>query len=136
MASALSGQYRTTFSTVRPGNDLKLPFLTALRRVDLAGEPTVQWRYSMSARVGGRSYAICWYSVERVMGVPDGGHTAGAWIVAGTVRCAVGGTVGRYAGTGGGASGRYCWTELSSLLGMMCDWCSCGCVALHSSGGC
>ena len=90
----------------------------------------------MSACVDGRSYSFHCYSVDCVMGVPDGGRTAGAWIVAGTVGCTVGGTVGRYAGTEGGAGGRYCWTVFSSLLGMMCGWCSCGCVALHASGGC
>ncbi len=90
----------------------------------------------MSARVDGRLYAFRWYSVERVMGVPDGGRTAGVWIVAGTVGCTVGGTVGRYAGTEGGAGGRYCWAVLSSSSGMMCDWCSCEFVALQASGGC
>jgi len=41
------------------------------------------------------------------MGVPVGVRTAGARIVGGTVGCNVGGTVGRYAGTEGGAGGRY-----------------------------
>ena len=92
---------------MRPGNDLKLPFLTALRRLAFTGDPTVQCSYSISARVDGRLYAFRWYSVKRVMGVPVGGRTAGAWIVAGTVGCTVGGTVGRHAGTDGGAGGRY-----------------------------
>ena len=75
----------------------------------------------MSARVDGRSYAFCWYSVERVMGVPDGGRTAGAWTVEGTVGCTVDGTVGSHAGTDGGDSGRNCWMVSSLLSGMMCD---------------
>ena len=69
------------------------------------------------------------------MGVSVGVRTAGAWIVGGTIGCTVVGTVGRYAGTEGGAGGRYCWAVLSSLSGMMCDWCICGGVALHASCG-
>ena len=98
-----------------------MPFLTALKRYDFLGEPMQQWRYLMRAQVDGRSYAFRWYSVKRMMGVPVGVRTAGAWIVGGTIGCTVVGTVGRYAGTEGGAGGRYCWAVLSSLSGMMGD---------------
>ena len=66
---AFSGQYLDTFATVNPGNDLKFPFLTAWRNCDLTGGPTVQWIYSMSLRVYGRSNAHLWYSVGRALGV-------------------------------------------------------------------
>jgi hypothetical protein len=52
---ALVGQYLETLVAVRPGNDRKFPFLTARRNVDLTGDPTVAWRYSMRFLVDGRS---------------------------------------------------------------------------------
>ena len=65
---AFVGQCLATLATLRPGNDQKFPALTARRREDFTGNPMVQWRYSMSFFVDGRSYALQWYSVERVGG--------------------------------------------------------------------
>ena len=59
-------------SALRPGNEKKLPALTARRNVDLTSDPTVQCRYSMSFFVDGRLYALQWYSVEPVGGAPVG----------------------------------------------------------------
>ena len=53
---AFIGQYLATLSALRPGNERKLPALTARRNVDLTGDPTVQCRYSMRFFVDGRSY--------------------------------------------------------------------------------
>jgi len=66
---AFVGQYLATFSTLSPGNERKLPALTARRNVDLTGDPTVQCRYSMRFLVDGRSYAWRWYSVDRCGGL-------------------------------------------------------------------
>ena len=66
MGVAFVGQHLATLVTLSPGNDRKFPSLTAWRRVDFTGNPTVQWSYSMSFFVDGRSYALRWYSVERV----------------------------------------------------------------------
>ncbi len=38
---AFVGQYQATLSALRPGNERKLPTLTARRNVDLTGDPTV-----------------------------------------------------------------------------------------------
>ncbi len=38
---AFVGQYQATLSALRPGNERKLPALTARRNVDLTGNPTV-----------------------------------------------------------------------------------------------
>ncbi len=38
---AFVGHYRATLSVLRPGNERKLPALTARRNVDLTGNPTV-----------------------------------------------------------------------------------------------
>ena len=66
---AFAGQYRDTFATVNPGNDLKFPCLTAWRNCDLTGDPTVQWIYLISLCVDGRSYARRGYSVGSDLGV-------------------------------------------------------------------
>ena len=42
VAVAFAGQYLATFSTLRPGKDLKFPALTAVRKVLFVGEPTQQ----------------------------------------------------------------------------------------------
>ena len=65
MGVAFVGQYLATFLTLSPGNEQKLPALTAWRNVDLTGDPTVQCRYSMRFLVIGRSYAWRWYLVDR-----------------------------------------------------------------------
>ena len=98
-------QYLSTFATLRPGNDWKFPALTACRRVDLTGNLMVPWRYSMNFLVDGRSYALRWYSVERIIwalveeqavdGFCVGDCIAGSYIVGGTVWVlASGGLVG------------------------------------------
>ena len=63
---AFVGQYLAALAALSPGNDWKFPDLTAQRREDLTCNLMVQWRYSIRFFVDGRSYALQWYSVERV----------------------------------------------------------------------
>jgi hypothetical protein len=81
---ALVGQYLATFWMLSPGNERKLPALTALRNVDLTGDPTVQCRYSMRFLVDGRSYARRWYSVDwcggLLVAVCEGGAVGAAGV--------------------------------------------------------
>ena len=47
MGVAFVGQYLAKFLALSPGNEQKLPVLTAHSNVDLTGDPTVECRYSM-----------------------------------------------------------------------------------------
>jgi hypothetical protein len=110
---ALVGKYLATLSTIRPGNDRKFPHLTARRREDLTGDPIVQCRYSMRFFVDGKSYALQWYSVERVGGMPVGDQVVGGARV---------GAIGVGNSTGGGT-------------GVCTIGCSAGCISSSSPEG-
>ena len=81
MGVAFVGQYLATLLALSPGNDRKLPALTAQRNVDLTGDTTVQCRYLMRFLVDGRSYAWRWYLVDLCGGLLVAGRVGASELV-------------------------------------------------------
>ena len=78
MSVKFVGQYLVTLLALSPGNEQKLPALTACRNVDLTGDPTVQCRYLMRFLMDNRSHAWRWYSVDLCGGLLVSGRVGGA----------------------------------------------------------